>query len=98
MSNDLFDATTVLIDKNNSILSNSNINNNYENDDDDYALFARLFANDDDEDDFDDVENFSKQDIKKEIELFIYIINGDKIKSSTAIFWNEQKKSYLICF
>ena len=35
----LFDATTVLIDKNNSILSNSNIinnsNNNHENDDDD---------------------------------------------------------------
>ncbi len=24
--------------------------------------------------------------------MFISIINGDKIKSSTAIFWNEQKK------
>lgn len=75
--------------------TNNNWNNIYENDDDDDALFSRLWFADDD---YDDVENLSKQDIKKEIELFISIINGDKIKSSTEIFWIEQKKSYPICF
>jgi hypothetical protein len=43
-----------------------------------------LFA---DDDDYDGAENFSKQDIKKEIDLFISIINKDKIKSSTEIFF-----------
>ncbi len=35
------------------------------------------------------LKTLANKTLKKEIELFISIINGDKIKSSTEIFWSS---------